>query len=216
MKRTFLLLALVIGPTGPAAAQRDDQAIGYDDIRRFVPRTCPLSDSLLGSLPRPRQRVHTYRREQYAVVMSNTPFAITGTRPMDGILLNAMLPNDTPRSPANYTFQIRMKDSVLRRGAETRLALIADDSLEMSIGPMIATETSYSRGDRIDQMLTIGLRPVEVRHLATATTVRGRLGTTEFTIPDRTLESFRSVILASLCTEGLHGGRPPQEMKSPR
>lgn len=100
---------------------------------------------------------------------------------------------------AIFAIQIRMKDSVLRQGADAELTLIFDGADTTVVGDMLANATELSTERRIDQMLTQALRPSIVRRLAAATSLRGRLGRTEFEVPERTVEQMRAAFIVATC-----------------
>ncbi len=199
MIRWITLVALGLVAT-PLAAQRRDGMFSLDEARRLLPESCAYADSTVGRpLARPRERAYGYRQGDVVIVMSNDPFAITGKRPIDGIILNAVVRDDRPRTTAPYTFQLRLRDTLVRSGAHAALTLILDDSLEATLGSMTASTTPYSTSARIDQMLTISMPQPVLRRLVGATAVRGRIGSTDFEFPPKTLDSFRSVYLATVC-----------------
>jgi hypothetical protein len=95
-------------------------------------------------------------------------------------------------------------DRVLREGSGTRIILILDDSLRADLGESEATSTSWSRDQKIDQIITVSASTPVIRALVVADTVKGTIGGTEFTIPTKALESFRSVFFAAACGTRLH------------
>jgi hypothetical protein len=200
--RTKLLIALSLS-AGPLAAQGGVTVMRSDDVLFLRPRSCPLADSVLGrTLERPRERAYGYRTPRSSLVMSSDPNSITGKRPIDAILLNAMRPRGAGWAEVGFSFQLRLKDTVVRSGSSALLTLFLDDTAEVRVGTMSASSvTPQTWNDKIDQMLLIPFPSATTRALILATTVRGRLGATDFEVPAKTLDSFRSVYLSMLCDE---------------
>ncbi len=200
---TKVLVALSLS-AGPLAAQGGVTLMRSDDVLFLRPRSCTLADSVLGrTLERPRERAYGYRTPTSSYVMSSDPNSITGKRPIDGILLNALRPRGAGWAEVGFSFQLRLKDSVVRSGVGAHLTLLLDDTVEVAVGTMAASAIPGAPARRIDQMLLIPLPRAAARALVLASTAGGRIGATDFEVPDKTLESFRAVYLAVLCDERL-------------
>ena len=200
MKRFFVAALLVVA--GPLAAQRRAGILTTDDMQNVKPESCPTADSLAGHpLTKPKKSAQGWREGDLHKVISSDPFAMTAQRPVDGIMLNAIYQSEGPLPQAGFTLQLRLRDSVLRTGADASFTLILD-SVEVPVGRMMANTTPWSHGHTVDQMLTTGVGLQTVRWLVAAHQVRGRIGTWEFPVPDRTMETFHAVFIAATC--GVH------------
>lgn len=187
----------------PLAAQT--HTIDPNDVRRFRPQPCPAVDSILGAPQvRPKEPAYGYWYDGRSALFSNDPFTITAPGRVSNVLLTAMYQGEGPALEAAYGLQVRFVDRVLRDGPGTRIVLFLDDSLRADLGESDATSTSWSRPEKIDQIITLPLSTPVIRALVVADTVRGTVGGTEFTIPPKALQSFRSVFFAAACGTRMH------------
>ena len=190
--------ALLLLAATPLAAQQG-RMLTDQDFQNVKPESCPAADSLAGHpLPKPKQAAQGMREGIHHEVISSFPFDFTAHRPVDGIMLNAVYDGEGPDARADYTMQLHLQDSVLRQGAATVFTLVLD-STEVRVGGMDASVTPYSHGRVVDQMLTTPVPTGLVRHLVAARSVKGRIGSWEFAIPDKTLETFHAVFIAASC-----------------
>lgn len=197
MKR--LCVAALLVAAGPLAAQRHPGILTTNDMQNVRPPSCPSADSLAGRpLPRPKQAAQGWREGDRHNIISSDPFTMTAHRPVDGIMLNAIYQREGPLPPAGFTLQLRLRDSVLRTGEEAAFTLILD-SVEVPVGRMTANSTAWSHGHTVDQMLTTGVGRQTVQWLVAAHEVRGRIGSWEFPVPERTVETFHAVFIAATC-----------------
>lgn len=196
--RTVVLAALLLLAASAAAAQQP-RMLTEQDLQNVKPESCPAADSLAGHpLAKPKHAAQGWRQGDLHNIVSDDPFSHTAGRPVEGIMLNAIYRGEGTRPPASFALQLRLRDSVLRTGPETNFTLILD-SVEVPVGRMAANSTPYSYGHTIDQVLTTGVGLQTVLWLVTAHEVRGRIGTWEFTVPDRTVETFHAVFIAAIC-----------------
>jgi hypothetical protein len=187
----------------PLAAQT--HTIDPNSVRRLRPEPCPAVDSILGApQARPKERAYGYWHDGLSALFSNDPFTITAPGRVSNVLLTAFYRGEGPALEAAYAVQVRFVDRELREGAGTRIVLILDDSLRADLGESDANSTSWSRDQKIDQIITVPVPTPVIRALVVADTVRGTVGGTAFTIPTKALESFRSVFFAAACGTRLH------------
>lgn len=204
MRGAFFLGTCLLLSASPLTGQRKDGMLTQDDMRRVRPNSCPIADSLAGRpLARPTQPALGWRRGRVNNLISNDPFALSARKPIDAIMLTAISEGPGPHPDATYAMQLRLKDSVLREGAAAALILIIDDSITTEVGDMLGETTPWARNNSVDQMLTQALPASLVRKMVAGTSVRGRIGPTDFIVPPRTLETFRSVFIAASCGERL-------------
>ncbi|HTK57076.1 MAG TPA: hypothetical protein VL295_09625 [Gemmatimonadales bacterium] len=200
MSRTAILAGVLSLVASAAGAQRP---LTRDDMFRLRPPSCPVADSLAGRpLARPKENAYGWAQGEEGMIVSNGIWEISGRPPFDAIILTAIirgLEPGTPHPDAAFGMQLRMKDSVLRQGAATALTLFFDDSTSVDLGWMEVTTGPMSSARKIDQVLTLALPPSAVRRVATTTTLRGRLGTTEFPVPPKTLDQMHSAFIAATC-----------------
>jgi hypothetical protein len=202
VSRSLALAAGLLLLAHPAAGQSN--TIDSRNIQRVRPASCALSDSLAGRpIPRPGRYALGWREVTVNNFASDGPFSLTGYKPIDGIILTAISEGPGPHPDAVYALQLRLKDTVLRDGGAAALVIILDDTLRTEVGDMLASETPFSRGNKIDQMLTQALPTRLVRRMMAATKVSGSIGATPFTVPPRTLETFRAVFIGATCGERL-------------
>lgn len=186
---------------GPVAAQQG-KMLTDQDFQNVKPESCPAADSLAGHpLAKPKQAAQGMRHGDLREVISGFPFDFTGHRPVDGIMLNAVYDREGPGAHADFTMQLHLQDTVLRSGNEASLTLLLD-SAEVPVGTMEASATAYSHGRTVDQMLTLPLHAAVVRRLVAAGDVKARIGTWEFPVPPKTVETFHAVFIAAAC--GVH------------
>jgi len=202
--RRLRLAALALTLTAlPLAAQT--HTIDPNSVVRVRPEPCPAVDSILGAPQvRPKERAYGYWHDGTSALFSNDPFTITAPGRVSNVLLTAFYRGEGPALEAAYGVQVRFVDRVLREGSGTRIVLILDDSLRADLGESDAVSTAWSRDQKIDQVITLPLSTPVIRALVVADTVRGTVGGTEFTIPSKALESFRSVFFAAACGTRLH------------
>lgn len=192
------LAALLLLAAAPLTAQQG-RMLTDQDFQNVKPESCPAADSLAGHpLTKPKQAAQGMREGIHHEVISSFPFDFTAHRPVDGIMLNAVYDGEGPNPRADYTMQLHLQDSVLRQGAATFFTLVLD-STEVRVGGMEASVTPYSHGHVVDQMLTTPVPTDLVRRLVAARSVQGRIGTWEFPVPDKTLETFHAVFIAASC-----------------
>ena len=200
MKRHLGIAAMLCLLAPAAAAQR---TIDPHNVFRVRPASCALADSLAGrALGRAKENAYGWAEGEMGMVVSNGVWEISARRPLDAIIVTATyrgLEPDRPHPDAAFALQIRMKDTVFRQGPAAALTLIFDDSTEAALGEMAATPGPMTHGNKIDQMLTLPLAPATIRRLAAASQLRGRLGTTPFDVPPKTLAQMRTAFVAATC-----------------
>lgn len=198
--RSTLLGTLALLFAAPLYAQSGhDRMLTTDDMQHLRPESCTLADSLAGqALARPKEFALAWKNGEERNLVSGDVFAFTAHRPVDGILLTATYTGEGPAAEVGYGMQLRLKDSVLREGTSALFTLVLD-SAEVRVGGMEASNTPFSHGHTIDQVLSIGIAPRSVQRLVVAHDVRGRIGTWEFPVPAKTLETFKSVFIAATC-----------------
>ena len=128
----------------PLLAQRHDGLLSLDDMKKVRPNSCAIADSLAGGpLPRPTQPARGWRRGATNNLISNDVFALTGKKPIDGIILTATSQGEGPHPDATYALQLRLRDTLLRDGATARLSLTFDNTLTAEIGDMLGEPTPF-------------------------------------------------------------------------
>lgn len=201
---SLILTAVTLLSTGPLHAQRRDGMLYEEDMKKVRPNSCPIADSLAGrALSRPNNPGLGWREGRTNNLISSGLYALTGRKPIDGIILTATSEGEGPHPDATFALQLRLRDTVLREGAAATLILTLDDSLTAEIGDMVGEPTPFAHDNSVDQMLTQMLPPSVIRRLVAATKVTGKIGPTPFEIPRRTLETFRAVFIGASCGERL-------------